>query len=396
MTSKDRLREARKYRDFAVKEQMTNRISAVLTEAAPMLQVDVERLDSDPYLLNCPDGTVDLRTGKMREHSANDFLTKQTACSPTATPEQARVWADFLSQITCGDDEYTRYLQKICGLFLIGEVKLEKLFVAVGSGGNGKSTLFNTLLYVLGSYGGTISPDVLTITNRNTMPEYAELRGKRLVIAPETDENQRFDSTAIKRLSSTDLIRAERKYCAPFSFRPTHSLVMFTNTLPKLGAVDAGTWDRIVILPFTARFRGTTGERFNYAETLFHSAGGAVLTWMIDGARQVIESGFRIDEPECVRVATRQYREDSDWLANFVDERCERGTGYTAGSSELYSEYQAFSRKHGTVAISTTAFRQAVQSAGYTYRHTKTGTKVSGLRVKSTAYPKLVDQNAAG
>ena len=270
-------------------------------------------------------------------------------------------------------------------MFLVGAVYLEKLTIAHGEGGNGKSTFFNLLVRVMGSYAGYIASDVLIASNRNKAPEYAELRGKRLVVAGETEEGVRLDTATVKRLCSTDPIRAEAKYHAPFDFIPAHSTVLYTNHLPKVGTIDRGTWDRLVIVPFTARFRGTKGEILNYTEYLFDHCGGAVLAWMIEGAKQFLQNQKKIELPAVVKAAIANYRNDNDWLNNFLAECCKQNETYSEKSGELYQRYRAYSERTGEYIRNAPDFKAALSSAGFTTVKTSAGMVVKGLRLLTDA-----------
>jgi putative DNA primase/helicase len=147
------------------------------------------------------------------------------------------------------------------------------------------------------------------------------------LFAAELEEGLRLNTSVAKQLSSTDEIYAEKKYKDPFSFTPCHTLILYTNHLPKVGANDPGTWRRLIVVPFSARIEGN-GDHKNYADYLFENAGEAILTWIIEGAKAVIDAGFHIEQPECVKAATSAYRENSDWLGNFIDECCDIGDGY--------------------------------------------------------------------
>ena len=152
------------------------------------------------------------------------------------------IWQEALETFFQGDKALIRYVQLIAGLIAVGKVWLEAILIAYGEGRNGKSTFWNTISHVLGSYSGQISADALTVgCKRNVKPEMAELKGKRFVIAAELGEGQRLNTSIIKQLCSTDEIFAEKKYKDPFSFVPSHTLVLYTNHLPKVGATDAGT-----------------------------------------------------------------------------------------------------------------------------------------------------------
>ncbi|MFR5584211.1 MAG: phage/plasmid primase, P4 family [[Clostridium] scindens] len=191
------------------------------------------------FLLNLPSGTCDLRTGAVREHNAQDYITKQTAVDPSG--DGMDVWEDALQTFFQGDADLIRYVQEIVGLAAIGKVYIEALVIAYGEGRNGKSTFWNTIARVLGTYSGNMSADTLTVgCKRNVKPELAEAKGKRMIIAAELEEGMRLNTSNVKQLCSTDEIYAEKKYKAPFSYVPTHTLVLYTNHLPRVGAIDQG------------------------------------------------------------------------------------------------------------------------------------------------------------
>ena len=204
-----------------------------------------------------------------------------TAVSPSL--DGMNEWLAFLDRLTCGDRELQDYLQVCSGMEAVGSVYVEKLTVAYGRGGNGKSTFYNAKARAMGDYYGTLSAETLTVNCRkNKSPEYAELRGKRLVIAAELQEGMRLDTAVVKQLCSTDPIQAEKKYKDPFKFLPSHTTVLYTNHLPKVGTNDSGTWDRLVVVPFNARFRGMQGEILNYTEYLLEHCGGVDLSITTD------------------------------------------------------------------------------------------------------------------
>lgn len=378
--AKKRLKFATDYRSFVLGQRRTTRITAALNEARPKLQISVESLDFDGFLLNTPGGAVDLRTGTGRAHDPQDFCTKITAVSPGTTGEE--LFTEFLHHLTCNDKDLQRYLQEIAGMFLVGKVYCEYLVIAYGAGGNGKSTFFNLLARVMGNYAGSLSAETLTVNCRkNKSPEYAELRGKRLVIAAELEEGMRLDTAVVKKLCSTDPVYAEKKFKAPFSFIPSHSTVLYTNHLPKVGTTDKGTWDRLIVIPFNACFRGMEGEVMNYADSLYHHSGGAALTWMIQGAKRFITNNFKIRQPQCVLDAIEEYRAANDWLHNFLEDTCEIKPEYTEKSGELYAEYRAYCSHTGDYTRSNADFNKAMADTGFKYQKKKTGMLVIGLRI---------------
>ena len=275
-----------------------------------------------------------------------------------------------------------RYVQQTMGLAAVGKVFQEAIVIAYGAGKNGKSSALNTIARVLGSYAGNMSADTLTVgCKRNVKPEMAELKGKRLVIASELEEGMRLNTAMVKQLCSTDEIFAEKKYKDPFSFTPSHTLVLFTNHLPRVGASDAGTWRRIIVIPFNAKIEGKSDIR-NYADHLFHEAGEYILQWIIEGAQEVIRNHYVIDLPQCVKDAIQAYRDNNDWFSNFLDDCCEVDKSYTQKSGELYVEYRAHCARNGEYTRSTADFYTALENAGFERKKTNQGSFIFGLRIK--------------
>ena len=380
-TAKENVKTATAYRKFVLDRRKSSRITATLTEARPRLEVDVNQLDADPFVLNTPGGTVDLRTGAIRKHDPHDLITKATAVAPSHKGEE--IWQDFLDKITCGDKELQEYHQRCAGMILVGKVFVENLLICHGLGGNGKSTYFNALFLVLGDYAGSLSAETLTTgCRKNRSPELAELRGKRFIVAAELSEGTRLDTSIVKKICSTDPILAERKFKDPFTFIPSHTVVLFTNHLPKVGTNDKGTWDRLVVVPFLAKLRGETGEIKNYADYLFNNCGGAILSWMIEGAISFIKSGFIIEQPTAVKEAIEEYRHENDWVTHFITECCEVGIGKTQSSGHLYKVYRDFCSWSGEYCRHSADFKAALSSAGYESKRTKNGIFYYGLELK--------------
>lgn len=369
------------YKAFVMKRRDMKYIVSALQAAKPMLLRDIKDFDSQEFLLNTPAATYDLQTGTSSEHSADDLITKVTAVSPGDVGMD--IWLEAVNSFFCGDDELIEYVQQIVGLAAIGKVYMEALIISYGEGRNGKSTFWNTIARVLGSYSGSISADALTVgCKRNVKPEMAELKGKRLVIAAELEEGMRLNTSVVKQLCSTDEVSAEKKYRDPFRYTPTHTLVLYTNHLPRVGANDEGTWRRLIVIPFNAKIEGNSDIK-NYADYLAEKAGGAVLSWIIDGARKVIECNFKLKIPQCVSEAISHYRENNDWLSMFIEDCCEIDPSYTQKSGELYQEYRAYCARTGEYTRSTTDFYTGLDTAGFEKRKSKTGVMVYGIRLKS-------------
>ena len=372
---------AQAYKKYAVKRRDDKYLSSALKVARPMLEIEQRILDVNEFLLNTPSATYDLRTGYTQDHKAEDYITKQTECDPSSNNEQ--LWFDALNTIFVGDQELIDYVQMIVGLAAIGKVYVEALIISYGEGRNGKSTFWNVISRVLGNYSGSISADILTSQiRRNVKPELAEAKGKRLLIAVELEEGMRLNTSNIKQLCSTDEIAAEKKYKDPFRYVPTHTLVLYTNHLPKVGAIDKGTWRRLIVIPFLATIEGNKDVK-NYADYLFENAGGAVLKWILEGAKRVIAADYKLPVPRVVNEAIEEYKAANDWLGHFLEECCETDSEYVEKSGEVYSEYRAFCMRTGEYTRSSADFYAAIENAGFARHRNKKGRYIKGLRVKS-------------
>ena len=354
--------------------------------AKPMVATDINMFDAQENFLNTPAGTFNLEKGLDGEmpHRSSDMLTKVTNCSPG--DEGKQLWEDALQLFFCGDQELIDYVQETVGLAAIGKVYVEALIIAYGEGRNGKSTFWNTISRVMGTYSGAMSADALTAgCRRNVKPEIAELKGKRLVIAAELEEGMRLSTSILKQLCSTDQIRGEKKFKDPFDFTPSHTVVLYTNHLPKVGASDDGTWRRLIVIPFHAKIEGSSDIK-NYSDYLYEHAGPAVMSWIIDGAKKVIAHEYKIKPPKVVADAIAEYRGMNDWLSQFMEDCCEVGDGLEQKSGELYQEYRAYCLRIGEYARNNADFTAAVEKRGFLRKKKKTGMWVQGMQLKDTDF----------
>ena len=378
---------AKTYYAFVMKYRNMKSLKPAMEAAMPLLEKQPDELDSNPFLLNTPSCTYNLTEGLSgtKDHDPQDYITKVTTVSPDDAG--ADIWKDTLDLIFCGDTDLIDYVQRIVGMAVIGKVYIEALIIAYGEGRNGKSTFWNAIARVLGSYAGNMSADALTVgCKRNVKPEMAELKGKRLIIAAELEEGMRLNTSVIKQLCSTDAVYAEKKYKAPFSFIPSHTLVLYTNHLPKVGASDAGTWRRLIVIPFGAKIEGDSDIK-NFADYLVDHAGGAILSWIIEGSRMVIAEGFNIKPPKVVRDAVAAYREDNDWLGKFLEESCVIGAAYQEKSGKLYKAYHAYCINMHEYTRSTGDFYAALEQIGYHKKKLKNGIMIFGLMLKTDDFP---------
>lgn len=374
-----RLSSALSYLSHAEKTRGKARLEAVAALSIPALARPVDAFDADPFCLCTPAGEYDLRTGDVHPARKESLCTRITAVSPSI--DGWEMWKDFLHKLTCDDSSLAEYLQCVAGMALIGKVYKEGLILGYGSGSNGKSSFFNALQYALGEYGSSIDVKVLTTQKgKNIGPALATLRGKRLVIAAESDENDRLSLSVIKQVTSRDDIVGEEKFKAPMKFKPSHTLTMYTNFLPRIGSTDEGSWRRIAVVPFKASFKGSSDDK-TFSERLQTEAGCAALGWAVGGAVKFIRNGFNLPECPAVVDATAEYREDSDWLGRFLEETITTGPGFTMGARALYSRYTSWAEDVGESFIRPEPqFRREMLSRGFRSEHRRYGTVWLGIK----------------
>lgn len=376
---------AKAYEAFILKERSTRGINGILTNSRPKLVKEINDFDADPFLLNTPNGPFNLKKGMhgQQEIQSDELITKSTSCVPGN--QGASLWQEALTTFFCGDQALINYVQEIVGLVAIGQVYLEALIIAYGSGRNGKSTFWNTIANVLGTYTGHLSADALTTgVRRNVKPEMAEVKGKRLIISAELEEGKRLNTSIVKQLCSTDEIYAEKKYMKPFSFTPSHTIVLYTNYLPHVGGNDEGIWRRLIVIPFKATIAKRNDIK-NYAQYLTEKAGPAVLQWIIEGAQRTIQQNYQLTTPVAVTKAVRAYHADNDWLGHFLNENCELNPSYEQKSGDLYQKYREYCQGIGEYIRSTTDFYTALKNAGFQHQHKQNGRFIKGLRLKVEA-----------
>lgn len=307
----------------AVRSDTDGKIAAMLSLARsePGIPILLSQLDADPFLFNCANGVIDLRTGELLPHNPKFFMTK---ISPVAyDPEVSFLqFVRFLTWATCGDATMVRFIQRFFGYCLTGSVAEHAVVFAVGPGNNGKTTLFELMLHILGDYAATAAPNLLLAKHNEQHPtELADLHGKRLMAAIEIEAGKRFDAAIFKWLSGGDRIKARHMRQDFFEFEPTHKFIIAANHRPRVRDTTDSFWRRMKVVPFEARI-----DKIDTAlpEKLRAEAPG-VLAWLVEGCLDWQREGLGV--PERVKEATGKYREEQNTLRPFLDECCVVGDG---------------------------------------------------------------------
>lgn len=309
-----------------------------LAECDERVVCQVDQLNRDPYFLNCANGTVDLRTGKLRPHDPSDRITQLAPVQfdPNATCDQ---WLATLNLIFGNDAELIRYVQQLLGYSISGDAGEHILPIAFGSGCNGKSTIWNAVVAILGDYGTLASESLLLGDGDGGGCEVADLYQRRLVAIAEPERNAQLKESRVKALTGDAVIKARRLYENPWQFRRTHTFWLSTNHRPRINGTDDGIWRRVKLIPFAVDLRDKIKPDPKHVEKLIADEGAGIMAWLVRGFADWQANGFI--EPDCVRAATAEYRTDSDPLADFIADHCVVESGAVVTASELFIAYQS-------------------------------------------------------
>jgi putative DNA primase/helicase len=307
------------------------------------LPVAPDALDADPMLLNVANGTVNLRTGQLLPHRQEDLITKVAPVTVNSSTS-CTLWLQFMNEITDGNQALINYHQRIAGLCLTGDISEQYLFILHGGGANGKSVYADTITGILGDYAGEAAPTLLMATRSEEHPtQTADLHGKRLVVASETEEGGRLKLQTVKRLTGDKTLKARFMRQDYFSFQRTHKLWMVTNNRPAVRENTHAVWRRIRLIPFEITIPEDRQDK-HLVDKLREEWPG-ILNWMIAGCLEWQRSGLQA--PEVVESATRRYQEEQDILAEFVQAVCILDGDLRTPRTEMYGTYKDWAAKAG-------------------------------------------------
>ena len=317
------------------------KVTLDLAHSMPAFNGDNIMWDSDPWLFNAHNGTIDLRTGNLRSHRREDYITR--ICEVPYNPGAgAPRFKQFLCEIFDHDQALIQYVQWAVGYSLTALTRHHLFFVLWGGGANGKSTLVEVLKHVIGpDYFHTMTSDELLLSSyaRHQSP-IAQLEGKRFVVASETNESRRLNESLVKQLTGGDSIRANLMHRDAEEFRPVLKLWLMTNHRPEIRDDSKGMWRRIRLIPFTQTFEGAAANTDLAGELKTEAEG--ILAWAAEGAKQVQEGEPEL--PETVRAAVSEYKKEQDTLGQFLDEECRQGAALRAGKTDFYIAYDKWSK----------------------------------------------------
>ncbi len=363
---------------FAVKTANLPRLNAMQSAAASDVPVRVEELDQDNWLLNCPNGTVDLKDGLLHPHNRLDFITR--VC-PTRFDIRARAprFMKFLKEVFI-DDDVILFVQRVMGYCLTGDVREQKMLIFWGDGANGKSTFINIMLHVLGpQYSMQAEHDMLVEgKQRGHSTDRMDLYQKRLVVASETESGQVMAQSYVKQLTGGDRIRGRRMQENNWEYSPTHKLILVTNHLPIVKNNDPAVWRRIILVPFTQQFDEAARDKA-LLDKLKDEAEG-ILAWAIRGCVLWRFSGLM--PPPSVTAATHEYREDQDSIGRFLRECTVQAPHLKVRFPDLYRAYGVWCEANGEYISTNRYLSKELRKLGFE-DYTDNGLMFRGLGLMS-------------
>jgi putative DNA primase/helicase len=353
--------ERKRISRHAESSEARSRIEAMiaLARSMPGIPVTPGQLDRDPWLLNVENGTVELRTGALRQHRREDLLTKLAPVKYRPDAE-APTFQAFLERIL-PSEALRWFLRRAVGYSASGEVSEEALMILHGTGDNGKTTLVNAVLDALGDYAMEAPPDLILAKRGSHPTELADLFGARFVSATETDEGRRLAESLVKQLTGRDRIKARRMREDFWQFDPTHTIFLATNHKPEVRGTDHAIWRRIKLVPFEVKIPEAEKDRVLPRKLRTEMPG--ILAWIVRGCLDYQREGLGV--PEEVRDATEGYRSEMDVLAAFLEERCVVNQRASAGASALYGAYKEWCADAGEAAISQRKFGRQLGERGF-------------------------------
>jgi len=338
-----------------------------LARSDPAMATNARDLDSQPMLLGCNNGVIDLAKGILLPSDPKYLITKIVNASYISDPT-CPSWTKFLFDIFEHDEETIEAVQRLVGYTLIGEVREEVIAICFGVGANGKSVFSNVINNVLGEYAKTAPPSILAARrsdDHRPRDDIAALRGARYVSVNETQAGDRLDEQVVKALAGREPIAARPLYGQYFSFRPSFKVWLRTNHKPIITGDGHGIWRRLVLVPFSRTFKPE--EQDHRLEQKLLQERDGIFAWMLEGVRMYLRDEILLSPRMKNELAS--YREDSDLLGEFLADSTVRNPQGTIEQRTLYTSYGTWCQDSGVRPLSKKSFTQRLKERGIQATH---------------------------
>ena len=352
---------------LASESAMRRRAMLYLAQSEKEVVCDHKDFDRDPWLLNVRNGTIDLRSGELRPHRREDFITKIALVdyNPRATCPK---WQRFLEGIFEGNTQLIQFVQRAAGYSMTGDVSEDAMFFLHGTGANGKTTFFLTLQELLGPYAIEVSPGLLLTRHYESHPTgLVDLFGIRLAVSVEVGEGRRFDEERLKQITGGDRIRARRMREDFWEFSATHKIWLAANEKPRVTGQDYAIWRRIKLIPFNVKFTepGEPGpdQDPNLRKNLFSDERPGVLNWALEGCLSWQTDGLAA--PPEVKAATAEYKQEEDVVRWFIEAECVVDQEARESPTKLFKAFEQWRKDTGGVKLSQNLFGRRLTEKGF-------------------------------
>ena len=340
------------------------------------LATTTQNYDRDPFLLTVGNGTLDLRTGVLREALPRDLITRATDVphDPSATAPR---WTQFLNEVFGGDSEIMGYVQRAVGYSLTGITQEQCFFLLCGSGANGKTTFLETIVRLLGMHASTAAFSTFLAQPNQGGPknELAALCGARFVKAAEAEHKARLDEAIMKQLTGEDTISARFLYHEQFEFRPQFKIWLASNHKPAIWETSDAIWRRIKLIEFSHQFSGRRAHVMLRGKLEAEVPG--ILAWAVQGCLQWLRIGLK--EPQRVSRATLGYRQESDQIGRFFKDRCDLQSARQTSAKQLYDDYVLWCGRQHEIPVANNLFAAKLAERGIERKRTAGGVIYRGL-----------------
>ena len=348
--------------------------------AKPRLAVNLTDFDADPMQLCIENGVIDLATGKLLEPNPAMRHSKMAGVSYDTHASCPR-FMQFLKDIFPDDPELRGNAQKMIGYTLTGSTKEQCLFMFLGGGANGKSTLVNVLTKLMGDYAANTAASTLMASNSNQVgDDLIRLAGARYITAAETEHGQRFAEAKIKSFTGGDMISARPLYGEWVDFQPIGKIFLTTNNRPEIRGSDDGIWRRMVEVPFNRQFTADEQDKELMAALLQELPG--ILNWAIEGCLRWQSEG--LIAPQSVTASVTEYRTEMDTVCSFVTEECLVAPHERIQVGSLYQQYTNWCRSSSKQPRTKVQFGKALTDQGYKQMRDSNGRYWQGLSISIT------------
>lgn len=381
---------------WASTSENEKRVRAMLFTAQSDAAAPVDSFDREDLLFNVENGTLDLRPcpeGRLHAHRRGDWITKvaPVGYDPAATCPR---WLEFLATLFSGQAALITFVQRALGYALTGDTREQCFFVLWGKGANGKTTLLKVVSAILGPYAVATRAETFMAKGPDSIPnDVAQLRGARLAVAVEAEEDRRAAESLIKQMTGGDVMSARHMRAEWFQFVPTFKIFIATNHRPVIRGTDHAMWRRVRLIPFTVTIPDAQQDKQLEAKLLAEAPG--ILAWLVEGCRTWQRDGLK--PPAVVQVATKAYREEMDVLGQFITDRCVLEAVAEITSGELYEAYTAWAAQTHEKPLNKKGFglrlgeRDAIEK-----NDTKAARGWRGLRLRRPDDPTPGDASPSG